>query len=136
VWRALRPGGRFVLDVPNRDYIAPRQPSMAWFERPGCVCMDEMKFDFYTSRLMNKRMVMFDSGKSRELESSIRLYTLTELGRMLHNVGFRVLEVSGHRAHRGAYFGAESSRILVSSERREKTETERPPKGDRPKTEP
>ena len=122
VWRALRPAGRFVLDVPNRDYIAPRQPNMAWFERPGCVCMDEMKFDFYTSRLINKRMVMFDSGKSRELESSIRLYTLTELGRLLHNVGFTVLEVSGHRAHRAAYFGAESPRIMITAERREKNQ--------------
>jgi SAM-dependent methyltransferase len=122
VWRALRPGGRFALDVANRDYVAMRQPGMAWFERPGCVCMDEMKFDFYTSRLINKRMVMFDTGKSRELESSIRLYSLTELGRLLHNVGFRVLEVSGHRAHRGAYFGSESPRIIIIAERREEAD--------------
>jgi SAM-dependent methyltransferase len=118
VARALRPGGRFVLHVPNRDYIAPRSPTMAWFEKPGCVCMDEMKFDFYSSRMLTKRMVLFDNGRSREIESSIRLYTLTELGRLLQKVGFRVIEVSGHRAHRGAYFGSESPEIMITSERR------------------
>jgi ubiquinone/menaquinone biosynthesis C-methylase UbiE len=119
VARALRPGGRFALDVTNRDYVAVRSPSMAWFDKPGCVCMDEMKFDFYTSRMITKRMVMFDTGKSKEMESSIRLYTLHEMGRLLHKVGFKVLEVSGHRAHRGAYFGVESPRMIIVSERRE-----------------
>jgi SAM-dependent methyltransferase len=118
VARALRPGGRFVLDVHNRDYISWRQPSMAWFEKPGCTCMDEVKVDFYTSRLVTKRMVMFDNGKSKEIEMSIRLYTLHELGRVLTAAGFRVLEVSGHLAHRGAYFGCESPRIIITAERR------------------
>jgi hypothetical protein len=48
---------------------------------------------------------------------SMRLYTLTELGRLLQEVGFEVLEVSGHRAHRGAYFGTCSPRIIVTSRR-------------------
>src|SRR5690606_7784407 len=105
--RALRPGGMFALDIDNRDFIAPRSPSMAWFEKPGAVCMDEMRFDFYSSRMFTKRMVLFETGKSREIEIAIRLYTLHELGRLLHKVGFKVVEVSGHRAHRGAYFGSE-----------------------------
>ena len=117
VARALRPGGTFALDVPNRDYIAPRSPSMAWFEKPGCVCMDEMKFDFYSSRMTTKRMVLFEQGKSREIETNMRLYTLHELGRLLQKVGFRVIEVSGHRAHRGAYFGSQSPRIIITSRR-------------------
>lgn len=115
--RALRVGGRIVIDMQNRDFVAPRSPSMVWFERPGCVCMDEMRFDFFTSRVIVKRMVMFESGKSREIEYGIRLYTLHELGRLLQRCGFRVLEVSGHRAHRGAYFGSESPRLIITAER-------------------
>jgi hypothetical protein len=60
----------------------------------------------------------------------MRLYTLHELGRLLHKVGFRVLEVSGHRAHRGAYFGSESPRTIVTSRRPEdesEAATELPP---------
>ncbi|MEM9694821.1 MAG: methyltransferase domain-containing protein, partial [Myxococcota bacterium] len=116
--RALRPGGMFTLDVANRDYVAHRAPTMAWFEKPGVVCMDEMRFDYYSSRMVTKRMVLFETGKSREIEMSMRLYTLHELGRLLHKVGFKVLEVSGHVAHRGAYFGAESPQIMITGQRR------------------
>ncbi|RLB60008.1 MAG: hypothetical protein DRI90_14740 [Deltaproteobacteria bacterium] len=117
VARALRTGGRFALDVTNRDFVAPRSPNMAWFEKPGCVCMDEMKFDFYTSRMITKRMVMFEEGRSTELEMSIRLYTLHELGKLLGKIGLKVIEVSGHRAHRTSYFGCESPRIIITSEK-------------------
>ncbi|MBW2456462.1 MAG: methyltransferase domain-containing protein [Deltaproteobacteria bacterium] len=117
VARALRTGGRFSLDVINRDFVAPRSPSMAWFEKPGCVCMDEMKFDFYTSRMITKRMVMFEDGRSTELDMSIRMYTLHEMGKLLGKIGLKVIEVSGHRAHRAAYFGCESPRIIITSEK-------------------
>lgn len=117
IFRALRSGGTLALDVANRDFIAPRSPTMAWFEQNGCVCMDEMKFDFFTSRMIVKRTVLFDTGRSREIEYSMRLYSLHELGRMLHQTGFRVLEVSGHRAHPGVYFGSESPRIIIAAER-------------------
>jgi len=117
IHRALRKGGMLLLDIINRDYIAPRQPSLVWFEGDGCVCMDEMNVDFFTSRLKVKRTVMFDDGRSRELDYSIRLYTLHELGKMLHDSGFKVLEVTGHPAHPGVFFGSESPRVIVLAER-------------------
>ena len=75
----------------------PRQPSLVWFEGDGCVCMDEMRVDFFTSRLRVKRTVMFEDGRTREIDYSIRLYALHELGKMLHDVGFKVIEVTGSR---------------------------------------
>jgi SAM-dependent methyltransferase len=117
VHRALRQGGMFLLDVVNRDYVCPRQPSLVWFEGDGCVCMDEMHVDFITSRLRVKRTVMFEDGRSRECEYAIRLYGLHELGKMLHDTGFKVAEVTGHPAHPGVFFGSESPRIIVLAER-------------------
>ena len=115
--RGLRQGGMLLLDVANRDYISPRQPSSVWFEGDGCVCMDEMVVDFFASRLRVKRTVMFEDGRARECEYSIRLYALHELGKILHDAGFKVLEVTGHPAHPGVFFGAESPRIIVLAER-------------------
>jgi SAM-dependent methyltransferase len=116
-YRALRQGGMLLLDVANRDYVSPRSPSLVWFEGDGCVCMDEMHVDFFASRLRVKRTAMFEDGRSRELDYSIRLYSLHELGKMLHEVGFKVVEVTGHPAHPGVYFGAESPRIIILAER-------------------
>jgi hypothetical protein len=64
-----------------------------------------------------KRMVMLDDGRTREVEYSIRLYSLHELGRLLHDVGFKVTEVSGRTATPGVFLGAESPRLIVLAEK-------------------
>jgi SAM-dependent methyltransferase len=115
--RAIKPGGRFALDIANRDFHAPRSPNMAWYQRPGVICMDEVHFNSLNSRLEVKRMAMFQEGRSRELNYSIRLYSLHEITGLLEVAGFRVLEVSGQRAHRGAFFDSESPRIMATCQR-------------------
>lgn len=117
VHRSLKQGGMFLLDVANRDYVAKNTPGLNWFEGDRCVCMDDTYLDFFTSRLRVKRTAMFEGGLSRELDYSIRLYTLHEIGKLLHEAGFKVLEVTGHPAHPGVFFGSESPRIIVLAER-------------------
>jgi len=118
VHRALRKGGQFLLDVVNRDYVAREAPSLVWFEGDGCICMDEMQMDFITSRLRVKRTMMIDDGRSKEIEYSVRAYSLHELGKMLHDAGFRVAEVTGKIQTPGVFFGCESPRIVILAEKR------------------
>ena len=118
VHRALKAGGLFLLDVVNRDFIVRQSPSLAWFEGDGCVCMDEMTVDFITSRMKVKRTLMLDDGRSRETEYSMRIYSLHELGRILHEHGFKVTEVSGRLATPGVFFGNESPRTIILAEKR------------------
>ena len=118
VHRALKKGGQFLLDVVNRDYLLARSPSLVWFEGEGCICMDEMHIDWITSRMKVKRTMMIEDGRTREIEYSVRLYTLHELGRILHEHGFRVAEVSGQAATPGVFFGADSPRTIILAEKR------------------
>jgi SAM-dependent methyltransferase len=118
VHRALKAGGLFLLDVVNRDFIVRQSPSLAWFEGDGCVCMDEMTVDFITSRMKVKRTLMLDDGRTRETEYSLRIYSLHELGRILHEHGFKVTEVSGRLATPGVFFGNESPRTIILAEKR------------------
>jgi SAM-dependent methyltransferase len=118
VHQALKGGGLFLLDVINRDFLVRQAPSLAWFEGDGCVCMDEMNIDFITSRMKVKRTMMLDDGRSREIEYTIRIYTLSELGKILHDHGFKVREVSGGLAAPGVFFGNESPRVIVLAEKR------------------
>jgi SAM-dependent methyltransferase len=118
VHRALRKGGQFLLDVVNRDYVAREAPSLVWFEGDGCICMDEMQMDFITSRLRVKRTMMIDDGRSKEIEYSVRAYSLHELGKMLNDAGFRVAEVTGKIQTPGVFFGCESPRIVILAEKR------------------
>jgi SAM-dependent methyltransferase len=118
VHKALKKGGQFLLDVVNRDYIIRQAPSLAWFEGDGCICMDEMTVDFITSRMKVKRTLMMDDGRTKEIEYSIRAYALHELGKLLHDNGFRVAEVSGRTGTPGVFFGCESPRTLILAEKR------------------
>ena len=118
VHKSLKKGGQFVLDVLNRDFVAHQAPSLAWFEGDGCVCMDEMSIDWITSRMRVKRTMMMDDGRSKEIEYTIRIYSLHELGKILHDMGFRVAEVSGRVGTPGVFFGGESPRTLILAEKR------------------
>ncbi len=113
IHRALKPGGCLLLDIPNRDFVVSQQPAQNWFEGDGCVCMDDMHVDFITSRLCVKRTIMLDDGRNKESLYSIRLFGLHELGRMLHEIGFRVNEVTGHVATRGVFMGGTSPRLIT-----------------------
>jgi SAM-dependent methyltransferase len=113
VFRALRPGGRFLLDVINRDFVVAQQPGQTWFEGDGCVCIDDVSIDFITSRMKVKRTLMLTNGKNRECNYSLRIYGLHELGKILHDVGFKVLNVSGRPEMPGVFFGATSPRIII-----------------------
>jgi SAM-dependent methyltransferase len=115
---ALKGGGLFLLDVVNRDFLVQQSPSLVWFEGDGCVCMDEMVVDFITSRMRIKRTMMLDDGRSREIEYSMRIYSLHELGKMLHDHGFKVCEVSGRTATPGVFLGHESPRTIILAEKR------------------
>lgn len=117
IFHALRPGGMFLIDVVNRDHVMQHQPSQVWFQGDACVCMDDMSVDYITSRLRVKRSIIMDDGRTRECFYSIRLYTLHELGKLLHQVGFRVVEASGHPTTPGVYLGPNSPRVIILAQR-------------------
>lgn len=116
--RALKPGGKFVVEILNRDYIIGDLPSRVWWEGDGCVVLEEVDFNYFSSRVISHRSVVFDDGRQLEQEISLRSYSLHEFGKLLHAAGFRVLEVSGGHATRGRFFGNQSRDIIVLAERR------------------
>ncbi|MFW5926208.1 MAG: class I SAM-dependent methyltransferase, partial [Myxococcota bacterium] len=118
LYKALKPRGLLLLDVVNRDFVVPMQPNLIWFEGDGCVCMEETSFNYITSRLEVKRTVILDDGRQREAQYSIRLYSIHELGQLMHQQGFRVAEISGGEATRGVFLGSSSPRLIILAERR------------------
>ena len=117
IFRALRPGGRFLVDTINRDYIVSGLPTRVWWEGDGCVVLEEVDFNFQTSRLSVRRSVVFQDGRQVEHDISIRAYSLHELGKLLRQAGFRVLEVSGGVATQGYFFGSKSRSVIMLCER-------------------
>lgn len=119
ICRSLKPGGRFLLDIINRDYIVGDLPSRVWWEGDGCVVLEEVDFNYHTSRVMIRRSVVFSDGRQTEQEISMRAYSLHELGKLLRQAGFRVLEVSGGLATRSKFYGSASRNIIAVCQRPE-----------------
>ncbi|MHC4391628.1 MAG: class I SAM-dependent methyltransferase, partial [Planctomycetota bacterium] len=87
VRRALRPGGRFVLDVQNRDFIMAHFLRYIVHERPsGELMVDRNAFDPLTGRTSLRRSyVLHDRRVDGEL--SVRTYNLQELQWLFRDVG-------------------------------------------------
>ncbi len=117
VCKALKPGGRFLLDILNRDYIVSDLPSRVWWEGDGCVVLEEVDFNYHTSRVIIRRSVAFGNGRQSEQEISMRAYSLHEVGKLLRQAGLRVLDVSGALATKSRFFGAASRNIIAVCEK-------------------
>jgi SAM-dependent methyltransferase len=121
--RALKPGGRVLIEILNRDYVIADLPTRVWWEGEGCVVLEEVELNYFSSRIQVNRSVVFDDGRQLEQEISVRAYSLHEVGKLLHAAGFRVLEVSGAYHTRGRFFGNQSRHIIVLAERKEPSAT-------------
>jgi len=119
IGRALKPGGKLLIEILNRDYVIADLPTRVWWEGDGCVVLEEVELNYFSSRIQVNRSVVFDDGRQLEQEISVRAYSLHEVGKLMHSAGFRVLEVSGGYQTRGRFFGNQSRHIIVLAERKE-----------------
>ncbi|MBA2538761.1 MAG: methyltransferase domain-containing protein, partial [Deltaproteobacteria bacterium] len=117
--RALKPGGRVLIEILNRDYVIADLPTRVWWEGDGCVVLEEVELNYFSSRIQVNRSVVFDDGRQLEQEISVRAYSLHEVGKLMHAAGFRVLEVSGAYHTKGRFFGNQSRHIIVLAERKD-----------------
>lgn len=119
IHRSLKPGGRLLIDVVNRDYVIAEMPSRTWWEGMECVLLEEVEFDYETSILHTKRSFIYEDGSPpQEFNGYIRLYSLHELNQILSVAGFDLLEVSGELCHRGSFLGTNSHRMILLVEKR------------------
>jgi len=96
VAEALKPGGKFLLDVINREWLMRNYQPRGWLENPeGGRLLEERGFDLLTSRNNVRWIYIKPDGSTWETHHSLRVYTLTELAQMLNGVGLSVEAVCG-----------------------------------------
>jgi SAM-dependent methyltransferase len=85
---ALRPQGRFVLDVMNRDWLASAYTAKDWVQlRDGAFAVSERAFDPVAGTNVVSHRWHAPDGELRERRHELRVYTATELDRMLRAAG-------------------------------------------------
>lgn len=113
---ALRPRGKFVLDVINREWRVRNFRERDWQELSnGSVIITERRFDFASGRNYERKVWMENNGKRKEVKVMVRLYTLAELVEMCEHAGLRFKEVYGNYA--GEPLNFDSRRCILITEK-------------------
>ena len=116
--RALRPGGRFLLEMTNRDYLLTHPQQRTWTQRDdGALLMEETSLDPVTSRVVSRQLLIDPLGGTQVTkEYSLRAYTCAELSSLLRRHALDVRAVAG--GAEGEAYGPESRRLAILAERR------------------
>ena len=115
--RALVPGGRFLIDMVNRDFILTHPQQRTWNQREdGALLMEEIALDLVRSRVVSRQTLIEPAGARVTKEFDLRAYTCAELTALCDRHGLAVRAVWGG-ADRSPY-SAESRRLVLLAERR------------------
>jgi len=94
MYRALKPGGKFILHVINRDWIMANYQPRGWQEIAGVKSIEERYFDYRTSINYGTWHFIKD-GEEKSFDVPIRMYSFHELIAMFKSVGFTDIEGYG-----------------------------------------
>ncbi|MBO4350244.1 MAG: methyltransferase domain-containing protein [Proteobacteria bacterium] len=119
IFNALKPGGVFLIETMNRDFIVDDLPMRLWWKGKECMLLEEIDIDQLSGFLSVQRSFVFDDPKRPPWEQKIqiRLYSVTEMRALLMRAGFSVVELSGDYSLPGAYFGATSPKNIFVAEK-------------------
>lgn len=119
VFNALKPGGVFLIETVNRDFIMNDLPLRLWWKGIDCTLLEEIDSEATTGLLKVQRSFVFDDNQRAPWEQKIqiRLYTANEMRALLTRAGFKVVELSGDYSLPGAYFGATSPKNIFVAEK-------------------
>jgi len=116
VSRALKPGGCFLLDTMNRDWLMRNWETRGWQEREdGTLDLEERRFDPASGRNHVRVISIRPDGARDEHHIDLRLYTLKELSDMLSRAGLGVRRTWG--GFDGSDYGPDGRRMIVLAEK-------------------
>jgi SAM-dependent methyltransferase len=115
--KSLRSGGLFVLDILNRERILRSYQSRDWTElKDGSLLLFGREFDYVEGRTYEKRIRISKSGKRKEIKLILRIYTLTEIIKMLKSAGFEYGSIYGD--YEGREYNSDSSRCIIIAKKK------------------
>jgi len=112
VAQALKSGGKFLLDVVNRDRLVRDFQGREWHAADeGWLVLEERTFDHLSGRMETRWICVARDGVRYERLSSVRLYTASELRTMLERAGLEVTNLFGD--YDGSPYSWDSQRLII-----------------------
>ena len=114
---ALVPGGRFLIDVLNRDYVLLHPSQRSWIQREdGALLMEENTLALASSRVTSRQILIQPGAGSRVTkEYDLRTYTCAELSALMRRHGLEPQQTLG--GPDGSEYSVESRRLVLVAAR-------------------
>ncbi len=114
--QALKPSGKVLLDVINRDRLLREFQAREWHAADeGWLVLEERTFDPLSGRVETRWVCVARDGVRYERSSSLRLYSASELRVMMERNGLQVLTLFGD--YDGSPYSLDSPRLIVLGKR-------------------
>lgn len=114
--RALKPGGRLLLDTVNRERVIklqaalpPARPATFVAERGDDFMIDKVEFDTDSGCTVTERIIV-RAGRVRRVHFAVRTFTVPEIRDWLVDAGFTAFDALGSE---GEPFAIDSGRLVV-----------------------
>ncbi|KAA3634040.1 MAG: class I SAM-dependent methyltransferase [Calditrichaeota bacterium] len=88
IYTALKPNGKFVIQVINRDWVLNNFSSSDWTAFGKVKVLEQRIFDYAESK-SRATWTFIKEGKETAVDTSIRMYSYHELKKLLEKVGFK-----------------------------------------------
>ena len=92
VWRALKPGGKFLIDTYVAEIVLRDFQPRTWSRAGNWILMEERSYDHDNSRIDSGWILIKDDQKATKKRFSLRIYTYRELVSLLEAAGFGEFE--------------------------------------------
>ncbi len=124
VYRALKPGGVFVLDHMNRPWVIGHLVAQNEQELRGRHVHNRRRITPDGRRVEKTTTIRDDAGHEQVFFESVRLYAPEELAAMLEEVGF--VDLATYGSFQGEPLDAESPRLILVAHKPEAAEAPAP----------
>ena len=111
IHRVLTPGGRYLIDLFNRDFVVANLVPQEHQRRQGYDVEIERWFDVRTQRVNKRIRVQSPHRKAQTFLESVRAYTRQEVEASLRQAGLTVDQLFGD--FQGETFGSDSERLIL-----------------------
>ncbi len=119
VYRVLKPAGKFLLDITNGEYVLKHLSPVAWHKATDDLyVLRKKEYSQEFKGIVAKEIVLStQKGLLNELDYFERIYSQTEISRLLEENGLRVLAIHYNLTSKKENLGFMTSRLMVVSQK-------------------
>ncbi len=116
---SLKPGGKFLLDLLNKDrffkQLSISKLKKIWWKSGNNYILEDISSS-RNKKFVNYLTIISPKGKIRHAHAFMRLFDLSEIKKHLEKIGFKILRIYGD--YQGKKFTSLSPRLIILAQKR------------------